>query len=126
MRLPRTLFPVAVAPVMTTPKPELFAITFPSPAAAPPIALIGCPLFSMPWPLFPSAVVPSAATPIRLPLMTFCMPAAARKMPSPLLPEMTFPCPGPAPPTVVFDALTSMIPRLEFPRATEPVLSVPT
>ena len=48
MRLPATTFPVADGPAICTPATELWPMTFPSPAAVPPIVFDGAPLICTP------------------------------------------------------------------------------
>jgi len=81
----------------------------------------------MPYELFPRAVVPSAAVPMRLPFTTLPVePLSLMAMPAELLPEMTLRAAAAAPPMVLLEAPAAMrTPSLLFPRSAVPLTSVP-
>ena len=76
IELPRTTSPSCSA---WTPAPPLFAIVLPSPLFTPPTKKVPPPTSWTPSPPFGSGVSPSAATPIRLPVIV------VRSVPSPMI-----------------------------------------
>jgi hypothetical protein len=111
-------------------------MVFAAPGAVPPIVVSIAKDASMPEsrlllsarPL-PSAVVPSAAVPIRFPCTRLLRPSAVFEAPPiriPLRPlaEMMFRAPASVPPIVVLEPMVK-IPSWPFPSATIPVTSVP-
>lgn len=89
-------------PPIATPSLVLNAMTFPAPAAVPPIVLELENAGRMPnWP-FPSAAVPVTSVPMKLPWMTLpSVPTSAIVIPSSVLPEMRFRAAAVVPPIVV-------------------------
>ena len=112
--------------VTATPSPPLKAMRFDAPTSVPPMIVLEELAVLMPGPVFGTAAVPAAFSPMRLPFTTLPTGNAVRmeKAMPVLLPEMTLPAPGAVPPIRWFEP-SMRTPSALPPSATEPVMSVP-
>ena len=94
-------------------------MTLPSPAAAPPIVLpVALVWIVMPPFVFPTAAPPAAFdTDVVAPHHVAGRGRARMRMPTLLLPEITFRAPAVAPPTMVPDTPFRLMPSPVFPRS---------
>ena len=91
-------------PVTWTPTPALPLTTLRAAADDPPTVFCVEPdWIRMPSPPLPTAAVPAALRPMRLPWIAFPLAAApVTRTPAPVLPLITFPAPAAVPPRVTF------------------------
>ncbi len=91
IRLPRTAFPVDLAPEIRTPLPSLPAITFRAQGTDPPITLPGESTIATPLPAFDGPLVGSPLPPPRTFPSTRLVPPPSIRMPSPVKPWIRSP-----------------------------------
>ena len=103
MVFPCTTLVFVPAPPIVTPPPGLPAMTLRAAGAVPPTVFeVAPPKTAMPAPVFARTAVPSGSVPMRFPATTLSEVLASEMLiPWLVLPEITFPAPAAAPPTVL-------------------------
>src|SRR6516162_1283703 len=91
-----------------------------APATVPPIVLFD-PATSTPADALPTAPVPAALVPIRLPCTATADARLSIRIPQLVLPEMTLPAPATVPPMVLLAPVTTSTPLVPLARAPLPL-----